>query len=50
MVKMMSSANILGKIVVLGAKSEYDSNLAARKFARMIEKLDYKVKLANFQV
>ncbi len=32
-----------GKMVVTGAKSENDSQIAARKFARIIQKLGFKV-------
>lgn len=39
-----------GKIVVTGARNEDDSKLACRKFARMIQKLGYEVKLEDWRI
>nr|XP_026489512.1 TATA-box-binding protein-like [Vanessa tameamea] len=39
-----------GKIVCTGAKNEHDSYLAARKFARIIQKLGFQAKFLNFKV
>lgn len=39
-----------GKMVVTGAKSESDSRLAARKFARIIQKLGFDAKFAEFKI
>ncbi|XP_049833708.1 uncharacterized protein LOC126278025 isoform X3 [Schistocerca gregaria] len=39
-----------GKMVVTGARNEADSRLAARKFARIIEKLGFKVSFKDFKV
>jgi len=39
-----------GKMVVTGAKSEDDSRLAARKFARVIQKLGFDTKFTEFKV
>ncbi|KAL0480068.1 transcription initiation factor TFIID TATA-box-binding protein [Acrasis kona] len=39
-----------GKMVVTGAKSEEDSRLAARKFARIIQKLGFAAKFAEFKI
>ncbi|XP_029177050.1 TATA-box-binding protein-like [Nylanderia fulva] len=39
-----------GKLVCTGARSEDDSLLAARKFARIIQKLGFSVKFCNFKV
>lgn len=39
-----------GKIVCTGAKTEESSKLAARKFARIIQKLGFDVKFANFKI
>ncbi len=39
-----------GKMVVTGAKSEEDSRLAARKFARIIQKLGFPAKFAEFKI
>lgn len=39
-----------GKIVCTGAKNEHDANLAARKFARIIQKVGYNVKFLEFKV
>ena len=39
-----------GKIVVTGAKSEASSRIAARKFARIIQKLDCKPKFLDFKI
>lgn len=39
-----------GKMVVTGAKSEDDSKLAARKFARIIQKLGFNAKFTDFKI
>lgn len=39
-----------GKIVCTGAKSEDDSKLAARKYARIIQKLGFNVKFQDFTI
>ncbi|XP_015514885.1 uncharacterized protein Trf [Neodiprion pinetum] len=39
-----------GKLVCTGARCEEDSYLAARKFARIIQKLGFAVKFMNFKV
>ncbi|XP_037087315.1 RNA-binding protein Nova-1-like [Pollicipes pollicipes] len=39
-----------GKMVCTGAKSEDDSRLAARKYARIIQKLGFDAKFADFKV
>ncbi|XP_037072855.1 TATA-box-binding protein-like [Pollicipes pollicipes] len=39
-----------GKMVVTGARNEDDSRLAARKFARIIQRLGFPTKFANFTV
>lgn len=39
-----------GKMQVLGAKSVMDARLSARKFARMIQKLGFNVKMSDFNV
>ncbi|XP_015586842.1 TATA-box-binding protein isoform X3 [Cephus cinctus] len=39
-----------GKLVCTGAKCEEDSFLAARKFARIIQKLGFPVKFINFKI
>ncbi|XP_012274148.1 TATA-box-binding protein [Orussus abietinus] len=39
-----------GKLVCTGTKSEEDSFLATRKFARIIQKLGFQVKLIHFKV
>ncbi|XP_050426702.1 uncharacterized protein LOC126837022 [Adelges cooleyi] len=39
-----------GKLVVTGAKSETDSKLAARKFAKIIQKLNFPAKFLNFKI
>jgi transcription initiation factor TFIID TATA-box-binding protein len=39
-----------GKIVCTGAKSEEDSRLAARKHARIIQKLGFPVKFKDFKI
>lgn len=39
-----------GKLVCTGARSEEDSLLAARKFARIIQKLGFSVKFSNFKI
>jgi transcription initiation factor TFIID TATA-box-binding protein len=37
-------------MVCTGAKSEQDSLLAARKYARMIQKLDFPVSFSEFKI
>lgn len=39
-----------GKMVVTGAKSEADAKLAARKYARVIQKLGFDAKFTDFKV
>jgi len=39
-----------GKMVCTGAKSEDHSKLAARKYARIIQKLDFKIKFTDFKI
>jgi len=39
-----------GKMVVTGAKSEDDSKLASRKYARIIQKLGFNAKFAEFKI
>ncbi|KWU46018.1 TBP-domain-containing protein [Rhodotorula sp. JG-1b] len=39
-----------GKVVVTGAKSEDDSRLAARKYARIIQKLGFETKFTDFKI
>ncbi|KAH7889974.1 TBP-domain-containing protein [Phlebopus sp. FC_14] len=39
-----------GKMVVTGAKSEDDSRLAARKYARIVQKLGFDAKFAEFKI
>ena len=39
-----------GKLVVTGARSEESSKLAARKYARVIQKLGFPAKFSNFKV
>ncbi|XP_058818681.1 TBP-related factor [Topomyia yanbarensis] len=39
-----------GKIVCTGARNESDANLAARKFARIIQKIGYNVRFLEFKV
>jgi transcription initiation factor TFIID TATA-box-binding protein len=39
-----------GKMVITGARNEADSRLAARKYARIIQKLGFPVKFLEFKV
>lgn len=39
-----------GKMVVTGAKSEDDSKLASRKYARIIQKLGFAAKFTDFKI
>lgn len=39
-----------GKMVCTGAKSETDSKLASRKFARIIQKIGFKVTFKDFKI
>jgi hypothetical protein len=39
-----------GKMVVTGAKSEDDSKLASRKYARIIQKLGFNAKFTEFKI
>ena len=39
-----------GKLVVTGAKSEEDARLAARKYARIIQRLDFPAKFTDFKI
>ncbi|KAH8742540.1 TATA-box binding protein, partial [Diaporthe sp. PMI_573] len=39
-----------GKMVVTSAKSEDDSKLAGRKYARIIQKLGFKAKFTDFKI
>ena len=40
----------IGKMVCTGAKGEDESRIAARKFARIIQKLGFPVKFTNFKI
>jgi transcription initiation factor TFIID TATA-box-binding protein len=39
-----------GKMVVTGAKSEDDSRLASRKYARIVQKLGFDAKFSEFKI
>jgi transcription initiation factor TFIID TATA-box-binding protein len=39
-----------GKMVCTGAKSEEDSKLAARKYARIVQKLGFEAKFSDFKI
>jgi hypothetical protein len=39
-----------GKMVVTGAKSEDDSRLASRKYARIVQKLGFEAKFLDFKI
>lgn len=39
-----------GKMVVTGAKSEDDSRLASRKYARIVQKLGFVAKFSEFKI
>ncbi|VEL19236.1 unnamed protein product, partial [Protopolystoma xenopodis] len=39
-----------GKLVCMGARSESDSNLGARKCARIVQKLGFDVHFINFKI
>jgi transcription initiation factor TFIID TATA-box-binding protein len=39
-----------GKMVVTGAKSEDDSRLAARKYARIVQKLGFDAQFKDFKI
>lgn len=39
-----------GKMVVTGAKSEDDSRLASRKYARIVQKLGFQAKFTDFKI
>ena len=39
-----------GKMVCTGAKSEEDSRLAARKYARIVQKLGFQTKFKDFKI
>ena len=39
-----------GKMVCTGAKSEEDSNRAARKYAKIIQKIGFQVKFRDFKI
>jgi transcription initiation factor TFIID TATA-box-binding protein len=39
-----------GKLVVTGAKSEDDSRLASRKYARIVQKLGFDAKFSEFKI
>ena len=39
-----------GKMVVTGAKTEEDARNAARKYARIIQKLDFPAKFTEFKI
>lgn len=41
---------VSGKMVVTGAKSEDDSKLASRKYARIIQKLGFNAKFTDFKI
>ncbi len=38
-----------GKMVVTGARTETDSKLAARKFARIVQKVGFEIRFTNFK-
>ena len=52
MLKPRTTAMIFssGKMVCTGAKSERESKIAARKFARIVQKLGYQVKFLDFEI
>ena len=39
-----------GKMVITGAKSEDDSRLASRKYARIIQKLGFEARFSEFKI
>mmetsp|Transcript_36187 Transcript_36187/g.84569 ORF Transcript_36187/g.84569 Transcript_36187/m.84569 type:complete len:175 (-) Transcript_36187:10-534(-) len=39
-----------GKVVVMGAKSEEEARLSARKYARIIQKVDFPVRFTEFKI
>ncbi|WFD01521.1 TATA-binding protein (TBP) [Malassezia obtusa] len=39
-----------GKMVITGAKSEEDSRLASRKYARIIQKLGFEARFSEFKI
>lgn len=39
-----------GKVTCAGAKSEADAYIAARRFCRMLQKMQFKVKMTNYRV
>ena len=39
-----------GKMVVTGAKTEHDSKLAAKKYARIVKKIGFGVRFLNFKI
>jgi len=39
-----------GKLVCTGARNDYDANLGTRKFARILQKLNYPVKFMEFKI
>lgn len=39
-----------GKIIITGAKSEDNSKIAARKYARILQKLDFPVQFKDFKI
>ena len=39
-----------GRLVVAGAKSEDESRLASRKFARIVQKLGFDAKFSDFKI
>jgi len=41
---------IIGKIVCTGAKSETDSFIASKRYARVIQKVGFNVKFKNFKI
>lgn len=48
--KMPALIFALGKMVVTGAKSEDDSRLTARKYARIVQKLGFDAKFSEFKI
>ena len=48
--KMTALIFVLGKMVVMGAKSEDDSRLASHKYVRIIQKLGFDTKFSEFKI
>ena len=49
-VRVSANNVISGKMVCTGAKSEEDSRLAARKYARIVQKLGFPTKFKDFKI